>query len=259
MTSKINRVHPLTMANMSAKFDQEAHNSLVAIVFTRLFPSMSIVTLTFDLWPPESIGSILSSWLTCLPSLIKKIHNGLVFITFTSLFPYISILTLTFDLWPPKSIEFILSSWLTCLPSLTKKYVTVSSLSCSQGLRTDGRNHTLTDGRTEPQQRYYIPTTTRCAGTMKDRADHSSVSWPLYETWKVAGFLPSVEHYKNIYAQFENVNKFHPIIKYFIEIVLLRIRIWRNRTSPIINDVPSDAMLFSILSWRPGPVPEIKG
>ena len=25
-------VHPLTMANMSAKFDQEAHNSLVAIV-----------------------------------------------------------------------------------------------------------------------------------------------------------------------------------------------------------------------------------
>ena len=33
---------------------------------------MSIVTLTFDLWPPKSIGCILSSWLTCLPSLIKK-------------------------------------------------------------------------------------------------------------------------------------------------------------------------------------------
>ena len=49
------------MANSSAKFDQEAHNSLVAIVFTSLFPYMSIVTLTFDLWPPKSIGFILSS------------------------------------------------------------------------------------------------------------------------------------------------------------------------------------------------------
>ena len=33
---------------------------------------MSIVTLTFDLWPPTLIGCILSSWLTCLPSLTKK-------------------------------------------------------------------------------------------------------------------------------------------------------------------------------------------
>ena len=31
---KINRVHPLTMANMSAKFDEEAHNGLVSILFT---------------------------------------------------------------------------------------------------------------------------------------------------------------------------------------------------------------------------------
>ena len=36
------------MANMSAKFDQEAHNSLMAIVFTSIFPFMSILTLTFD-------------------------------------------------------------------------------------------------------------------------------------------------------------------------------------------------------------------
>ena len=48
MTSKINRVHSLTMAKMSAKFDEEAHNGLVAIVFTTLFPYMSIVTLIFD-------------------------------------------------------------------------------------------------------------------------------------------------------------------------------------------------------------------
>ena len=37
LTSKINSVHPLTMANMSAKFDQEEHNGLVTIVFTSLF------------------------------------------------------------------------------------------------------------------------------------------------------------------------------------------------------------------------------
>ena len=38
LTSKINTVHPLTMVNMSANFDKETHNGLVAIVFTRLFP-----------------------------------------------------------------------------------------------------------------------------------------------------------------------------------------------------------------------------
>ena len=36
------------MAYMSAKFDEEAHNSLVSIMFTSLFSYMSIVTLTFD-------------------------------------------------------------------------------------------------------------------------------------------------------------------------------------------------------------------
>ena len=53
--------HPLTMANMYAKFDEEAHSGLVSIVFTSLFPYMSIVALTFDLWPPKSIGFILPS------------------------------------------------------------------------------------------------------------------------------------------------------------------------------------------------------
>ena len=42
-------VHPLSMANMSAKFDEEAHSGLVSIVFTSLLPYMSIVTMTFDL------------------------------------------------------------------------------------------------------------------------------------------------------------------------------------------------------------------
>ena len=57
---------------MSAKFYEEAHNSLVSSMFTSLFPYLSIVTLTFNLWPPKSIGSILSLWLTRMPSLIKK-------------------------------------------------------------------------------------------------------------------------------------------------------------------------------------------
>ena len=37
------------MANMSAKFDEEAHKGLVSIMFTSLFSYMSIMTLTFDL------------------------------------------------------------------------------------------------------------------------------------------------------------------------------------------------------------------
>ena len=49
LTSKIKRVHPLTMANTYAKFDEKARFSLVSILFTSLFPYLSIVTLTFDL------------------------------------------------------------------------------------------------------------------------------------------------------------------------------------------------------------------
>ena len=72
LTSKIKRVHPLTMANMYAKFDEKAHFGLVSILFTSLFSYLSIVTLTFDLWPPKSIGSILWLWLTRMSSLMKK-------------------------------------------------------------------------------------------------------------------------------------------------------------------------------------------
>ena len=37
------------MAHMSSKFDEEAHNGLVSIVFTSLLRYISIMTLTFDL------------------------------------------------------------------------------------------------------------------------------------------------------------------------------------------------------------------
>ena len=59
------------MANMSAKFDEEAHNGLVSMVFT-----MANMSAKFD----------------------EEAHNGLVSMVFTSLFPYMSIVTLTFDL-----------------------------------------------------------------------------------------------------------------------------------------------------------------
>ena len=36
------------MANVSAKFDQKAHNGLASTVFTSLFPYIISVTLTFD-------------------------------------------------------------------------------------------------------------------------------------------------------------------------------------------------------------------
>ena len=64
LTSKIKRVNPLTMVNISAKFDKEIHNGLVAILFTSLFPYGNC---DLDLWPPKSIGFILSPWLTWLP------------------------------------------------------------------------------------------------------------------------------------------------------------------------------------------------
>ena len=83
LTSKIKMAHPLTMANMYAKFDEEAHSGLVSIVFTSLFPYMSIVTLTFDLWPLKSIGFILSSKWTCLPSLMKR-HTTVQFLVHLS-------------------------------------------------------------------------------------------------------------------------------------------------------------------------------
>ena len=38
VASKIYRVYPLATVNISAKFDEEAHNGLVSIMFTSLFP-----------------------------------------------------------------------------------------------------------------------------------------------------------------------------------------------------------------------------
>ena len=85
-----------TMVNMSgAKFDKEIHNGLVSIMFTSLFPYMSIVTLTFDL-KNNRVHPL--TMIIIFAKFDEEIHNGLVSFVFTSLFSYMSIVTLTFDL-----------------------------------------------------------------------------------------------------------------------------------------------------------------
>ena len=107
--------------NMSAKFYEDTHNVPVSIVFTMLFPYMSIVSL--NLSPQNSKEVNLSPWLTGLPSLMKM-HTA-VFIMFTRLlyFPVCHLWP-----WPPKSIKVILSSWLTCVPHLMKVHTIDQSL-----------------------------------------------------------------------------------------------------------------------------------
>ena len=150
------------MANMSAKFDQEAHNGLVSIVFTSLFPYMSIVTLTFDLWPPKSIASILSPWLTCLPSLIKK-YTMVQFLSYSQ--AYFHICPLCLDLWPLTSkINRVHPLIMVNMSAKFDKETCNGVVSIVFTRSTDGRTDRRTHTHTEPQQRYYIPTATHCAG-----------------------------------------------------------------------------------------------
>ena len=104
LTSVNKRINSQTMAYMSAKI-YEDQEGLVSIMFTSLVWYWSIVSLTVDLWPTTSIGSILSLRLTCMSSLMKK-HTTVYSLSLslslsllsTRLFPYTSIVTLTFDL-----------------------------------------------------------------------------------------------------------------------------------------------------------------
>ena len=73
LTSKINRAHSLTIANMSAKFGKEADNSLVSIVFTTLFPYMSILTLTSKIIGVYPVVKVNMSG-----KFNEEEHNGLV-------------------------------------------------------------------------------------------------------------------------------------------------------------------------------------
>ena len=86
------------MDNMSAKFDQEAQNGLVAIVFTSLFLYRSIVTLIFEPLTSKINRVHPLTMVNMSAKCDKEIHNGLVSIVFTSLFLYMYIVILTFDL-----------------------------------------------------------------------------------------------------------------------------------------------------------------
>ena len=114
-------------ANMSAKFYEEAHTSLVSSMFTSLFPYLFIVTLTFGLWPPKSIGSILSLWLTCMPSLMKK-HTMVYSLSCLPAYFHICLLRP----WPLTSkINWVHPlTMANTMPSLMKKHTMVYSLSC---------------------------------------------------------------------------------------------------------------------------------
>ena len=54
--------HTYFFFGLNNKFDQNTLSSLISNVFTRLYPLLSIVGLTFKLWPPNAIGFIILSY-----------------------------------------------------------------------------------------------------------------------------------------------------------------------------------------------------
>ena len=141
---------------------------------------MSIVTLTFDLWPSKSIGFILSTWLSVCQDWSRSTQRFSCYRVHKLISIYVHC---DLDLWPLTSkinrvhpvIMVNMSAKLdkeTCNGSFSIVFTT------SMPGRTDAHTHTHT--LTEPQQRYYIPTATRCAGIIsvwglctKDIADLS--------------------------------------------------------------------------------------
>ena len=81
LTSKVNRIHSLTIVDMSANFDEDAHSSLVFIVFTGLFSI--IVNSDLDLWSPKSIGFKPLIMVDKSVKFDEEAHNNSVSIVFT--------------------------------------------------------------------------------------------------------------------------------------------------------------------------------
>ena len=81
---------------MSSKFDEEAHNGLVYIVLTSLYPYMQLWpwSLTSD---PKINRAHLLTMANMSAKFDEEAHKGLVSLMFTSLFQYMCIVTLTFD------------------------------------------------------------------------------------------------------------------------------------------------------------------
>ena len=64
-----------------------------------------------------------------------------------------------------------------------KRHTTVQFLSCSQGQSVTD-THTHTHARTKPQQRYYIPSATRCAGIIRKQRwlPSSPIGWNILDS-----------------------------------------------------------------------------
>ena len=90
-----------TMVNMSAKFDEEAHNGLVCSRFTAYFHTCQLWSwpLTYELQNQQGPSSH-QGLLNISAKFDEEMHYSLVSIVFTSLSTYMSIMTLTYDLWP---------------------------------------------------------------------------------------------------------------------------------------------------------------
>ena len=75
LISKINRGHPLTMVKMSVKFDKDAYNVSVSIMFNRSFHKCPC-----DLWPLNSKNNRvhLVIMVNMSAKFGKEAHNGLV-------------------------------------------------------------------------------------------------------------------------------------------------------------------------------------
>ena len=95
LTFKNDRVHPLTMVYMHAKFDKEINNGLVSICSQAYFHIC-------PLWPrtlTPKINRVHPHTKTNTSAKFdQEAHNDLVAIVSTSLFLYMSVVTLTFDL-----------------------------------------------------------------------------------------------------------------------------------------------------------------
>ena len=111
------------------------------------------MTLTFDLWPWESIRFQILVRTKYVPSLVK-IHWRMLILECSQGCYVVNIWPGDLDLWPWKSIGFQILLRTKYVPSLVKIHWRMLILECSQGCygRTDGR----TDGSVTISLRNFV-------------------------------------------------------------------------------------------------------
>ena len=97
------------MINMSAKFDKETRNGVVSILFTSLFPYMSIVTIgQTDTRTHTHTDRRRTKWSLCA-AMLRRRHKK-EFILLRRFNNNVKYVTLTFDPWPGKLLDVVLLS-----------------------------------------------------------------------------------------------------------------------------------------------------